>query len=376
MKSKKIYAGILAVCVMLAGCADKNNTEVMENPEQQTNDESENAATGTMHISETIMENFVVDTDMTIPEGEFYSYTTESKQFDKEKVAEIMWPDSNMDEIQMDFDETGTGTMEFQGEFIAMNRGLLWYFKDKKAQEIDGIVSFADRDNMLTSKDLAFMKQEQAVKEVGSFLEQFELGTNLEEPVIYAVTKEELAYIQNEMLKDEHYEGLLEIGKVTEYAFDDNDEFYYIKYTFQLDGLPVFRPDDPSLLLLGGVDALPLAYPMEINVLFSNSGIQFMELDEVVGDIQKETEAREIIKYEQIKEALVKKYGDVILTNKYKVTSMWVEYLPMRAPESFVQIELLPVWCRRLEESPLESDQYQESYYALRFNAFTGEEIA
>ena len=80
-----------------------------------------------------------------------------------------------------------------------------------------------------------------------------------------------------------------------------------------------------------------------------------------------------IIGEEGIKEALMKKYGDVILTSEYKAANIWMEYIPLLKEDSFTEVDLIPAWCVDFE---IDGASVEESQYTIRMNAVTGEEIS
>lgn len=81
----------------------------------------------------------------------------------------------------------------------------------------------------------------------------------------------------------------------------------------------------------------------------------------------------DIIGEKEITEALNKKFGDVILTDEYKVTNIWMEYFPLLQNDSFTDIKLIPVWCLDFE---VNGNGAEDGGYTIRINAITGDEIA
>lgn len=202
-------------------------------------------------------------------------------------------------------------------------------------------------------------------------MSSLELGTSLGERETFALSKEDMLSIQNAMKSDEDYKSFYESGKFQEQIFDADDEMYYIKYSFSLDGVPVFGEGDPTVQMSGGVEQPLLTDPMGATFLFSNLGICEIRLTGMVNQLNIEAENQEIIRFDGIKKALVKKFGDVILSDTYNLSNMWLEYFPKRKEDSFDKVELIPVWCCKFD---INGDINVD--YALRFNAITGEEIS
>ena len=89
---------------------------------------------------------------------------------------------------------------------------------------------------------------------------------------------------------------------------------------YSLDGVPVFGEGDPTVQMSGGVEQPLLADPMGATFLFSNLGICEIRLTGMVNQLNIEAENQEIIRFDGIKKALVKKFGDVILSDNYNLS--------------------------------------------------------
>lgn len=359
--------------VSMVGCS-KNVNSIEEKSEMTMDDEiniEENSITDQGDIQETITENLTVNTKIEIPGKSFATYNTEYKNFDNEKIVELLWPESSEEEIQINEYDGGASEITFQDETVALGAGVMKYDKNDEIKYLSSLASYAEENALLEKKNLSFMKEEEAISNIEAFLSSLELGTSLGERETFALSKEDMLSIQNAMKSDEDYKSFYESGKFQEQIFDADDEMYYIKYSFSLDGVPVFGEGDPTVQMSGGVEQPLLADPMGATFLFSNSGICEIRLTGMVNQLNVETENQEIIRFDGIKKALVKKFGDVILSDNYNLSNMWLEYFPKRKEDSFDKVELIPVWCCKFD---INGDINVD--YALRFNAITGEEIS
>ena len=359
--------------VSMVGCS-KNVNSIEEKSEMTMDDEiniEENSITEQGDIQETITENLTVNTKIEIPGKSFATYNTEYKNFDNEKIVELLWPESSEEEIQINEYDGGASEISFQDETVALGAGVMKYDKNDEIKYLSSLASYAEENALLEKKNLSFMKEEEAISNIEAFLSSLELGTSLGERETFALSKEDMLSIQNAMKSDEDYKSFYESGKFQEQIFDADDEMYYIKYSFSLDGVPVFGEGDPTVQMSGGVEQPLLADPMGATFLFSNSGICEIRLTGMVNQLNIETENQEIIRFDGIKKALVKKFGDVILSDNYNLSNMWLEYFPKRKEDSFDKVELIPVWCCKFD---INGDINVD--YALRFNAITGEEIS
>lgn len=303
--------------VSMVGCS-KNVNSIEEKSEMTMDDEiniEENSITDQGDIQETITENLTVNTKIEIPEKSFATYNTEYKNFDNEKIVELLWPESSEEEIQINEYDGGASEITFQDETVALGAGVMKYDKNDEIKYLSSLASYAEENALLEKKNLSFMKEEEAISNIEAFLSSLELGTSLGERETFALSKEDMLSIQNAMKSDEDYKSFYESGKFQEQIFDADDEMYYIKYSFSLNGVPVFGEGDPTVQMSGGVEQPLLADPMGATFLFSNLGICEIRLTGMVNQLNIEAENQEIIRFDGIKKALVKKFGDVILSD-------------------------------------------------------------
>lgn len=369
MKNRVCFITFL-LCLSMVGCSANENKENMSETTDKKISIEESDETGQVDIKGTITEHVTADTKMKIPEKTFATYSTELKKFDKEKIASLFWPESSKEEIYLEEYEDKSSAMTFQDETVALSPGAVMYHKSDSIKYLSDIAFYGEEVNILQEKDLAFMTAEQAVQNVEAFLSELDLGVDFGEKKVFALTKEDLSGIQDMMKADEHFESFYESGNFQERTFNTEDEFYFIKYTFSFDGLPILGAEDPTVRMTGGMERGILAQNMEATVLFSNSGICEMSLMGIVDQLEKQSENKEVIQFDGIEKALVKKFGDVILSQEYNLSKIWLEYFPKIKEDSFEEVELIPVWCCEFDINGEEVD------YALRFHAFTGEEIS
>lgn len=381
---RKEYFSVLLLCMVLTGCSANGEQIIAEtiataetgNLKEGTNADLEGSSTtGQADIKETIMEHVTADAKMEIPRKTYAAYSAEFKTFDREKVAEFLWPESSKEEIQTNEYDGGVIEIAFGDESIGFEDGTMRYIKNSDVTYLSNIASYGAEAGLLEEKDLAFMPGEQAMQEVEAFFAELDLGVDLGEKKILALTEKDMSDIQDKMKNEEHYKSFYESGRFQERAFDTGDEMYYMKFTFSLDGLPVLGSEDPEVEMIGGVDSALIAFPAEAMVLYSDSGICRVDMSGVPGKLREESEKQEIIGFDKIREGIIKKFGDVILTEDYNLSGIWLEYFPrIKVGSPKREIEFIPVWCCDFDVTNTEADF--EVDYALRFNAFTGEEIS
>lgn len=153
-------------------------------------------------------------------------------------------------------------------------------------------------------------------------------------------------------------------------TFGTDTEIYCFTYGIKIDGLQVYANDDP--ILQQTRDVL-ITQPVNIEVMISNRGIESVFVSGIMEEPDVCNANVDIIGEKGITEALNKKFGDVILTDEYKVTNIWMEYFPLLQNDSFTDIKLIPVGCLDFE---VNGNGAEDGRYTIRINAITGDEIA
>lgn len=372
MKQKK-YIVLIGLCICMAGCGNGKKGEDTSSISSGTEIEmqSDNNNSMKQSINETVTEHLVVQTDFQNSYEQLPSYNTELKHFDTSKVCSIIWPGVEENDIQKEEMDDKSVVMEYEEGVLSVNAGTLLYRKNNDTTYYDTLLSYASKENISEEKDLEFMTKEEAENKAEEILTKLEIGGELETPTVVCASRDDLDKIQDEIRNDEDYSSILNAKQIEGTSFDNTSGFYYFQYDFSTNSLPIYGSDDPSVQMMGDMEQALLAYPMKATIIITDTGIEEIQLTGVSEQLDENAKKSEIMQYEGIREALNKKYGDVILTDDYKVVRIWMEYFPLIKSDSFNEIELIPVWCCDFEingEKGLD--------YTIRFNAFTGDEIA
>ncbi len=203
-----------------------------------------------------------------------------------------------------------------------------------------------------------------------------QLGTEYQLEKFYVINSQKLNELQEILKQNPDYQYFYDVGKLTELQFEDDDEVYYLKYHFYLDGIPVYSSDVPPIEMTGGIDAPTLAEAMEATFLISEEDICYISLFGMVEKELTKLEERNAITYDEVKESLIDIYGDVILPEVYKVTNIEMEYIPKRNDVEPDEIEFVPVWrCEYHVGEAIQNDR-KVIPHAVRIHALTGERIS
>lgn len=328
-----------------------------------------------IHIQEELMENMSVDASMYIPEGTFASYKTRLKEFERDEVSGIFWPEAAEDEIQERELDGGGFSLTYREENAGTSQGTLRYFKDGSFAYLLELLAFGEWEAMLQEQELEFMSLSQAEEKMEKILDDLELGG---EPVLsaaFGVSAGEMADLYGAMKEDEHYAWFFDSGKLADYAYGEEDEGYYLEYIFAIDGIPVYGPDSDSLRVSGGIDVPLPAYQCYASCYITSSGFRYFTLSGAVDGQMERQEEQELLSYGEVRPSIQKEYGDVILAEEYLLSEIWPEYLPLRDAETGSEISLIPVWCCRFDLKISGEEEQQDLSLTDRFHAFTGERV-
>ena len=370
---------VISVSILLSGCSfDSNKTVVHEATEVETRsqistqDEANTRSDEQNPVADDIIDEKIADhlnvhASISVPSKMYPSYNTKFKEFVESNIENIVWAGTN-GEFQVEKDNDENFSITCGDESLIAGMGYLKYIKNDKYSYIESLIDYAREKGLIEQKDLEFSSLEIAQTETLKSLIKFEVGADFVCDEVSAASKEDLIRFQEMMKSDPDYSGFFQSGKYSEFTLTDEDAVYYFKYSFSSDGLPILGIDDPPVMSMSE-DGL-LARPMSAVAIYSNEGIAVIRLDGVV-DRLEQGESNDTIQYQGIKDALIKKFGDVILTEDYTVTDIWLEYFPLIASDSFQKVELIPAWC-----CVVSIGGETDGSMAVRFNAVTGEEIA
>ena len=366
-----VKIGLAVLLVFLGGCAHTSlreeeskidydrtdtDTQVVE-AQDETDIPAEIASQDTaVFIDEELDENLFICAELKMPENNLYEYATRLKSFDYDKVQEAIGQDAKGTLVVND------GSDEFAG-------GSLTYQRNDMANHLDTYCSYAGEMGMADDRDLAFMSRADAAARMWSFMKTLGVGGELEVLNMVAMDQADFENVKKAILEDDDYRGVLSAKGYEGDAFDEGMEVYRINFRVEVNGIPVYR-NEPGLR---GTSDRFLAYPAVVTALLSNNGIEMITMIGMFEPYEEHQKEVAVIGEDGIKEAIMKKFGDVILTNEFKAKNIWMEYFPLLKEDSFTKMDLIPVWCVDFE---IDGESVEDSGYTIRFNAITGEEIS
>ena len=357
---------MLILLTLLGGCASTSQGEVpdidhgstaadtqMVEAQDETNIDVEDEQDTTAFVDEKLDENLFISAELKMPENNLYEYATQLKSFDYDKVQEAIGnAEGNL--VADDGSDKSTG-------------GSLTYQRNDMANHLDTYCSYAGEMGLADDRDLSFMSREDAVARLQSFIGMLDVGGELEAFDVVAMDQADFESVKKAILEDGDYQFLSAKGYESD-TFDEGMEVYRISFRMNVNGIPVYR-NEPNLRQ---TSERFLAYPATVTALLSNNGIEMITMMGMFEPYEEHQKEAIIIGEDGIKEAIVKRFGDVILTSEFRAKNIWMEYFPLLREDSLTEVELIPVWCVDFE---VDGQSVEDSRYSIRFNAITGEEI-
>lgn len=360
---------------LLSGCgineAHENHTEV-NIPTDSTY--LGNKETTSQHISLELGTNFIIDADITYPQPEIVSsYILEMIQIEPEDAATLFFPDdASISSIEyFDWLPGGYVVETANGNKFDISYSITYRSPEySKYYEIADLLSrYADAYPEEIGKSISFMTMEDAQKVGESAFSA--LGISFE-PVLktgIALKHKQIEAWQQELLNDPTY---TDFGKFQILSgLSDDDDCYYLYFTFSCDGIPIYEPSEPSVQFADNV--FPPS-PVSAEMIITPNGVQYFTISNTTY-IVTEKQTSTVISLEYAIEVLKAKYDLVILTEPQRVSEIWLEYIPVESIEGFT---LVPYWCFVIDFGYVDSAGnmvWQESANAERINALTGEDF-
>lgn len=365
MKTKKLYFLLVGIlCISLVGCSTGSQKDYKVDKENKNMSESEPEESGFIDVK--LDENLYISAEPDMLEINLYEYETELKTFNYDTVQEVLWPDADKSEISTDeFGSRYCKEASFGGE-----QGSLIYRRNDAANYLDTLCNYAYDNNLMEDKELTFMSKEEAIDKLQKMIAQLDIGGDLGTPDIVAMNAKDLKKLQNIIMNDEDYSYILSEKNLGDNDFKSDTELYYLNYSIEVNGVSVYGRDEP---VLQQTTDMIIAQQMGMTAIVSNNGIEMLAIYGALEPLDKRNENVKIMGEEGIKAAIDKKFGDVILTDEYKATNIWMEYFPLLEEGSFTKVNLIPVWCVDFE---VNGEMEKDNIYTLRFHAVTGDEIS
>ena len=365
--------GMLVFLTLSGGCANTSQGEVpgiddgsteayiqMVEAQDETNMNVGAEQDTITFIDEKLDENLFISAELKMPENNLYEYDTQLKRFDYDSVQEAI--------LTISTEQNAEGNLAVDDGSDKFTGGSLTYQRNDMANRLDTYCSYAGEMGLADDRDLPFMSRADAVARIQNMVGMFDVGGELEALDVVAMDSVDFENVKKAIMEDSDYQFLSAKGYGSD-TFEEDMEVYRIIFRMNVNGIPVYR-NEPNLRQ---TSERFLAYPATVTVLLSNHGIEMISMMGMVEPYEEHQKETAIIGEDGIKEAIMKKFGDVILSSEFRAKNIWMEYFPLLREDSFTEMDLIPVWCVDFE---VDGQSVEDSRYSIRFNAITGEEIS
>ena len=365
--------GMLVFLTLSGGCANTSQGEVpgiddgsteayiqMVEAQDETNMNVGAEQDTITFIDEKLDENLFISAELKMPENNLYEYDTQLKRFDYDSVQEAI--------LTISTEQNAEGNLAVDDGSDKFTGGSLTYQRNDMANRLDTYCSYAGEMGLADDRDLPFMSRADAVARIQNMVGMFDVGGELEALDVVAMDSVDFENVKKAIMEDSDYQFLSAKGYGSD-TFEEDMEVYRIIFRMNVNGIPVYR-NEPNLRQ---TSERFLAYPATVTVLLSNNGIEMISMMGIFEPYEEHQKETAIIGEDGIKEAIMKKFGDVILSSEFRAKNIWMEYFPLLREDSFTEIDLIPVWCVEFE---VDGQSIEDSRYSIRFNAITGEEIS
>lgn len=258
------------------------------------------------------------------------SYEVTVRKFDKEKVKEKLLSNIEVAEtINYGDEDSYQGTKE---EYLSVSPTRIYFYKNLYLYVNNAFSLFEDDRNAESYKDtdFDFASRDEANELVLKDLDSLGAGVGSD----YFINMYSLDY---ETMK-ENEEVLDMDGGLDKSAYKSNwsskDNCYYLCIRQSVNGVPVgYKYSD--------ADENINEYNAPIQLLYSSSGIEFLNIDRIF-DFSDKNEEVVLADMDKISACIAKKYNDILNEAKYSVNKLELHYICIK--ESETKYTVRPAW--------------------------------
>lgn len=393
-KMTRIIFFVLALSICLNGCSKEginsssktsgtaNNSseiqrEISTDKESATNSVTKNDR---QHLSMDMGDHLTVDADVVCPsDSQYASYQVEPSKVDPKTSVRLFCPDDDSNYVLSDVEGYASPdnyqlVTESGNEILVYGNAI--YYRPNGFNKYLEIMDLLIRYKSIHPEEATNSLDSVSLEEAETLGKKViaGIGTSFE-PVLQnsiAMNHEQIIAWQQELLSDPDYAAWVEVGKTIVLSqLTSEDDACYLSFGLTYNGLPVYGKDEPSISFADNV--FP-PRPAVVEMIVTSKGIQYFAMHNAYTIVAEQN----VSPIDTIDDALVQlkeKYDLVILTDNQKVSSAWLEYIPVKSGNNTI---LTPYWCLVIDVEM--NDQYGkplwiENALAERFNAFTGEDM-
>lgn len=350
LKKRQMIAGICAATAItcFASCGEKaevtdtavSDSQVTDRMEDftETDQHGENSDT---HIYKAYSENFVADAEIILPGKEQADILTAKRYcFNKDKVVSLFFGDNTP--TVTEYPDGHTYFEASDGSWSWLDSNYLHYATNHRYEvqlpfenfsSDEEFYNLAPRYSQIYQKDsLDFMTPDEAIRKVKSFLSLFDIKVS-DSVEIHAIDCETMQEYQDYVR--EYDPDSAKNYRIKEHLTKD-DEFYYLCFATEQNGIPVTRYSNPS--------TQTNFFSNQIKVCLSNDGIFEFEAALLYTAEGVSRSADKLLTAEETLDKAFAHFNTVSSIPEAKVEQMRFEYIMEPNGSDYETVTLRPVW--------------------------------
>jgi hypothetical protein len=232
---------------------------------------------------------------------------------------------------------------------------------------------YSERAKSADDKELDFLPREGALKAAVALLDKLQVFGEPDIRYFTAMTHDEIAAYQTELMEDARYAEFVELGKTKLLdSLTEAEDSYYLRFSFSNQGIPIFDREYEQPLKSASEDFYNRSLGAEL--LITAGGIRCFTMSGTFTADGKIRKAEKVISADEAMNLFADKYELQIVSDPIVITKVYLEYLPVKQNHSSGEVAFTPYWC--LEYSLAGRGDSPRLAGAERFNAITGKDYA
>ena len=344
MKMKLKYIIPMLMLTMTACASTSDSKETLTESSAITNESTDSSST--TQVSGNFPEKLNMEIERVSFDAEVIAHSSANKKsksyevtvrkFDKEKVKEKLLSNIEVAEtINYGDEDSYQGTKE---EYLSVSPTRIYFYKNLYLYVNNAFSLFEDDRNAESYKDtdFDFASRDEANELVLKDLDSLGAGVGSD----YFINMYSLDY---ETIKEN--EEVLDVNdEIDKSAYKPNwssqDNCYYLCIRQSINGIPVgYKYSD--------ADENINEYNAPIQILYSSSGIEFINIDRMF-DFSDKNEEVVLADMDKVSACIAKKYNDILNEAKYSVSKLELHYICVK--ESETKYTVRPAWVVTMSE--------------------------
>lgn len=374
MKYNK-YIIMTALALLITGCNDEKKT-TPKNVKMESSEKSKthNAVRQEEHLSFEITDNMKIEADVSEYQEDAYTYTAVKKEFSKDTLRKYFFKGKS--KVKMTKNLNGLNLEADDGSSLFVMKGSFSYSAGNTSDDIKYLIqgAYASELNYRNKNDeeLQNLSEQQTVKSTLSDVKNLYVpGKNEKIELLAGVKLNADRLLKQQKLEQDKsiLQSKIESGRY--HMLDASmipDDCYYMILGISKNGIPLLGAQEPGMSIADENSMLQNTY---IEVLADRQGI--LNINVTGAYSLKSNGYVSVMTPTEACKTVQKKYDKQILTSKFVISNVWLEYVFIADPKAEDMMrngEMRPYWCFEIVKEDDKGDSSAE-----RINAANGENL-